>query len=96
MKIYYDKQLKQHADELQQNDWVLIHNQNRKKFQPHWLGPYKIRKICPLGTYQLEDVKGQLKLDLVHRDMLKRAYVNSVPTQQWYKPSRRNYKRGLI
>jgi transposase InsO family protein len=89
MKTYYDHKLKHNVDELQPNDWVLIHNENRKKFQPHWIGPYKIRKICPLGTYQLEDVKGQVKLDLVHRDMLKRAYVNSAPTQQWYKPSRR-------
>jgi hypothetical protein len=96
MKIYYDRHLKDHVDELQQNDWVLIHNQNRKKFQPHWIGPYKIRKICPLGTYQLEDVQGQLKLDLVHRDLLKRAYINSTPTQQWYKASRRNNKHSLI
>ncbi|CAM4888320.1 unnamed protein product, partial [Rotaria socialis] len=43
-------------------------------------------------TYQLEDVKGQLKLDLVHRDMLTRAYIDSIPTQQWYKPSRRKQK----
>ncbi|CAF4165647.1 unnamed protein product, partial [Rotaria sordida] len=70
MKIYYDRRLKDHVDELQSNDWVLIHSKNRKKFQPHWVGPYKIRKICALGTYQLEDVKGQVKLDLVHCDML--------------------------
>jgi transposase InsO family protein len=95
MKIYYDRQLKDHVDELQPNDWVLIHNENRKKFHPHWIGPYKIRKICPLGTYQLQDVNGQVKLDLVHRDMLKRAYLNSIPTQQWYKPSRRHHKHSL-
>jgi transposase InsO family protein len=92
MKNYYDRQLKDHVDRLQMNDWVLLHNENRKKFQPHWIGPYKIKKICPLGTYQLEDVKGQVKVDLVHRDMLKRAYINSVPMQQWYKPSRRKHR----
>ncbi|CAF2149149.1 unnamed protein product [Rotaria magnacalcarata] len=92
MKIYYDHHLKHVADKLQPHDWVLIHNENRKKFQPHWFGPYKIKKVCPLGTYQLEDVKGQLKLDLVHRDMLKRAYIDSIPTQQWYKPSRQKQK----
>ncbi|CAF3028738.1 unnamed protein product [Rotaria sp. Silwood2] len=93
MKTYYDCRLKHHhVDQLQPNDWVLIHNENRKKFQPHWIGPYKIKKICPLGTYQLEDVKGQVKLDLVHRDLLKRAYIDSIPTQQWYKPSRRSQK----
>ncbi|CAF2747692.1 unnamed protein product [Rotaria sp. Silwood2] len=96
MKIYYDRQLKHHADQLQLNDWVLMHNENRKKFQPHWLGPYKIKKICPLGTYQLEDVNGQVKLDLVHRDMLKRAYIRSTPTQLWYKTSRRTRKHDLV
>jgi len=96
MKIYYDHHLKDRADDLQQDDWVLLHNENKKKFQPHWIGPYKIRKICPLGTYQLEDVNGQVKLDLVHRDMLKRAYFNSIPTKQWYKPSRRRHKHNLI
>ncbi len=68
----------------------------RKKIQPHWIGPYKIRKICPLGTYQLEDVKEQVKLDLVHRDMLKQAHVKSTPTQQWFKPSHRINKQNLI
>ncbi|CAF3099757.1 unnamed protein product [Rotaria sp. Silwood2] len=87
MKQYYDRHLKNHVDELHENDWVLIHNENRKKFHAHWIGPYKIRKICPFGTYQLENVKGQIKLDLVHRDMLKRTYVNPRTMQQWYKPS---------
>ncbi|CAF4741665.1 unnamed protein product [Rotaria sp. Silwood1] len=95
MKQYYDRHLKNQVDELHENDWVLIHNENRKKFHPHWMGPYKIRKICPLGTYQLENVQGQIKLDLVHRDMLKRAYVNPRTMQQWYKPSHRNYKHHL-
>ncbi len=89
MKNYYDHHLKHQAGPLKQNDWVLVHNENRKKFQPHWIGPYKIRKICPLGTYQLEDVKGQVKLDLVHRDMLKQAHVKSTPTEHWFKLSRR-------
>lgn len=92
MKAYYDRHLPQHIDELQINDWVLIHNENRKKFHPHWVGPYKIKKLCPLGTYQLEDVHGEIKLDLVHRDLLKRAHLNSCPTRTWYKPSSRQNK----
>ncbi len=32
MKMYYDHHLKHHVDELQQDDWVLIHNEKRKKF----------------------------------------------------------------
>ncbi|CAF3460544.1 unnamed protein product [Rotaria sp. Silwood1] len=95
MKQYYNLHSRNQAAELHENDWVLIHNENRKKFHSHWIRPYKIRKICPLGTYQLENVKGQIKLDLVHRDMLKRAYVNPRTMQQWYKPSRRNNKHHL-
>ncbi len=71
-------------------EWLGVDEQRKpKKFQSHWIGPYKIRKLCPLGTYQLERVKGQVKLDLVHRDMVKQAHVKSTPTQQWFKPSRR-------
>ncbi|CAF2054193.1 unnamed protein product [Rotaria magnacalcarata] len=92
MKIYYDHHLKHIADQLQPDDWILIHNESRKKFQLRWFRPYKIMKFCLLGTYQLEDVKDQLNLDLVHRDMLKRAYFDYMPTQQWYKPSRRKQK----
>ena len=90
MKNYYEQQLKDLIDELQTNDWVLLQNENRKKFQPCQTGPYKIKKICPLGTHQLEDVKGNLKLYLVHRDMLILVYVNSASAQQWYKSSRQN------
>ena len=93
MKVYYDRHLKHLSDQLQVNDWVLIHNENRKKFQPNWTSPYKIKKICPLGTYQLEDVAGHVKMNLVHRDMLKRAYSDSVPKQYWYKSARRNQKQ---
>ncbi|CAF1537985.1 unnamed protein product, partial [Didymodactylos carnosus] len=55
MKIYYDKHLKHQNIALKEGEWVLIHNEQGKKFKPHWIGPYKIRKICPLGTYQLQD-----------------------------------------
>ena len=81
MKIYYNCQLNDHVDEFQPNDWVVIHNENSKKFQSHWVSLYKIKRLCLLETCQLEDVKEQVKLGLVHRDMLKRAYVNSIPSQ---------------
>ena len=35
IKVYYDRHLKHLNDQLQVNDWVLIYNENRKKFQPH-------------------------------------------------------------
>ena len=66
MKTYYDQHLKLPRHPLQLDDWSLLHNENRKKFQPHWFGPYKIRNVCPLGTYRLENVHGHLKPDLVH------------------------------
>ena len=60
-----------------------------RNFSLFWISPYKIRKIYPLGTFQSEDVKAQIKLDLVYRDALKRVTVNSPPIHHWYKPSRR-------
>ncbi|CAF4684266.1 unnamed protein product, partial [Didymodactylos carnosus] len=41
MKIYYDKHLKHQNIALKEGEWVLIHNEQRKKFKPHWIGPYK-------------------------------------------------------
>ena len=89
MKNYYDRNIHQHSVRLQENDWVLLYTENKKKFQPHWNGPFKIRKICPLGTFQLEDIYGHVKPDLVHRDHLKKAHLDSAPDSIWYKPQRR-------
>ena len=39
MKLQYDRHLRPINIDLHEGDWVLLHNNNRKKFQPHWLGP---------------------------------------------------------
>jgi hypothetical protein len=81
MKNYYDRQLATNQKPIEEGDWVLLHNQQRKKFKPHWIGPFKVHRQCPFGTFQLEDVHGSIKPDLVHRDLLKRAYVDITPSQ---------------
>ncbi|CAF1398815.1 unnamed protein product [Didymodactylos carnosus] len=66
-----------------------ILDEQRKKMHPYWLGPFKIRKVFSLGTFQLEDVSGQIKPDLVHRNRLKLALHATTPETRWYKPTRR-------
>ncbi|CAF1263743.1 unnamed protein product, partial [Didymodactylos carnosus] len=78
MKIQYDKHVK-HTNQLKTNDWVLVKHEQRKKMHPYWLGPFKIRKVFSLGTFQLEDVSGQIKPDLVHRNRLKLALHATTP-----------------
>jgi p58 integrase-like protein len=50
---------------------VLLRKENHQKFQPKFLGPFRIVKKCPLNTYQLVDPLGRIKQDLVHGDRLK-------------------------
>ncbi|CAF1544954.1 unnamed protein product [Adineta ricciae] len=92
MKNYYDQHLKPSAHRLKQGDWVLFRHINGKKFQPRWTGPYKIIHIGTLGTYQLKDVQGRIKSDLVQRDMLKIELTSATPVKSWYKPSSRLYE----
>jgi len=49
-----------------------------------------------LEIYQLENIEGEVKLDLVHRNILKRVYVDPIPAQQWYKPSYRKNRYNHI
>jgi hypothetical protein len=81
-KLAYDRLVKR--DPLGLNEWVLLRREARLKFMSRWLGPYKIRRIGPNGTYQLEDPTGVVKEDWVHRDRLKRANIGTqVPTALW-------------
>ena len=45
---------------FQEGDWVLIRNENRKKFKSKWFGPYWVLKSHPLGTYSLEEPNGHM------------------------------------
>ena len=82
-KILFDLDVEK--DELKEGEWVKLLNEKRMKFEPKWIGPFKIRRQTPLGTYQLEDPTGQIKNDLVHRSRLDRYRVdpNKPPERLW-------------
>ncbi|KAL1914164.1 uncharacterized protein VTP21DRAFT_10268 [Calcarisporiella thermophila] len=90
MKATYDAVVNPRP--LQVGDFVLVRFQDKQKFEPRWEGPFKIVRCCPLGTYQLENAKGEVKLDLVHGDRLKLATLQPDKFKTWYKA--RN-SRGL-
>jgi transposase InsO family protein len=71
---------------LKQNDIVLIRNEQRKKFEAQWLGPYKIVYTAPNGTYRLADLQGNLKQDLVNGDRIKLAYLPAKSQAKWTDP----------
>ena len=66
---------------LKVGDKVLVKNQNKTKFELHRIGPYKIIRIAPFGTYKLADLQNRIKTDLVHGDCLKR--VEDDDNKEW-------------
>jgi hypothetical protein len=82
-KLRYDLLVRR--DPLRVNDWVLLRRGQRLKFMSKWLGPYRVQRLGPAGTYQLVTPDGTVKEDLVHRDRLKRCLVNedSLPRRLW-------------
>ena len=75
MKDYFDR-TNNLLDESKFNeeDVVLLSNEKTGKFQPNWKGPYIIKRVFPLGTYQISDKDGNIREDLVHGDRLKKAF----------------------
>jgi transposase InsO family protein len=67
---------------FQPNNWVLLRNEAKTKFKTNWLGPYKVLKAHPLGTYALETPDGRVMRHLVHGNRLIRAHCDSA-TSFW-------------
>ena len=83
MKERYDATVP--IENLKVGDFVLIRNNTKKKFEPLWVGPYKIIRTCPLQTYQLEHKDESIKEDLVYRDRHKLARVDELNSNKsWY------------
>jgi hypothetical protein len=82
-KLRYDLLVRR--DPLRVNDWVLLRRGHRLKFMSKWLGPFRVHRVGPSGTYQLVAPDGIVKEDLVHRDRLKRCLVNedNPPRRLW-------------
>jgi hypothetical protein len=82
-KLRYDILVRR--DPLEVGDWVLLRRGQKLKFMSKWIGPFRIHRVGPGGTYQLVTPDGAVKEDLVHRDRLKRCLVNeeSIPNGLW-------------
>jgi hypothetical protein len=78
-------------DPLSVGNWVLLkrgevmNNHRIPKFDPKWVGPYQVTEVCDNHTYKLRRADGQEQPGRVHRDRLKRCFVdpNRPPTQPW-------------
>ncbi|KAG0195395.1 hypothetical protein BGX31_006317, partial [Mortierella sp. GBA43] len=68
-------------------EWVLVKNISKLKLEYPWYGPLKILSRTPFGAYKLAWPDGKVKLDLVHKDRLKRAHLAgaTTPSRAWYK-----------
>jgi hypothetical protein len=82
-KLRYDELVR--SDPLVVDEWVLLRRMQKKKLQSNWIGPYRVSRVGPCGTYELVDPQGNVRPGLVHRDRLKRARVNpgEPPTVLW-------------
>ena len=84
-KEYYDRRVTE--DPLKVDEWVLLRNGKKKKFEFPWFGPFKVIRATPLGTYQLREPSGQIKEDLVHRGRLIRCHVDPLrPPRTFWNP----------
>jgi transposase InsO family protein len=85
MRERYDKKIS--PKPFREGDYVLIRNDNAKKFEPRWFGPYRVHTCGPFGTYQLIDSKERVRKDLVHGDRLKAAKIPKKGPKTWHMPS---------
>ncbi|KFY90892.1 hypothetical protein V498_05779 [Pseudogymnoascus sp. VKM F-4517 (FW-2822)] len=46
--------------------YVLVRDENPRKFRPKWYGPYKVLMAAPIGTYALEDCHNKVVKSLIH------------------------------
>ena len=63
----YDKDVAR----LAEGELVLVRRENKLKFENAFDGPFKVRRVCPFGTYQLYSPDGAIHKVLYHRDRLK-------------------------
>ena len=82
-------------DPLSEGTYVTKINHNRLKFEPARLGPYRIHKVCPLGTYQLVAPDGEIQKVLVDRSQLMPCTLppGTLFDNPWYDSEQRSANR---
>ena len=74
------------------DDWVLVRNEAKKKFENTWFGPYKVMQSHPLGTYALAEPNGRVLRNLINGARLIDANVGDDP-KLWASPAGRSALR---
>ncbi len=65
--------------------YVLVRDENPRKFRSKWYGPYKVIMAAPIGTYALEDCHNKVVKNLIHGNRLLPLHSSAVDerTGQW-------------
>lgn len=74
------------------DDWVLVRNESKQKFESTWFGPYKVVQAHPLGTYALAEPNGRVLRNLINGARLLEANVGEDPSL-WASPAGRSALR---
>jgi hypothetical protein len=74
------------------DDWVLVRNEAKQKFESTWFGPYKVVQAHPLGTYALAEPNGRVLRNLINGARLTDANVGDDPSL-WASPAGRSALR---
>ncbi|KOS36099.1 hypothetical protein ACN38_g13208 [Penicillium nordicum] len=74
------------------DDWVLVRNESKKKFESTWFGPYKVVQSHPLGIYALAEPSGRVLRNLINGARLTDVNVGEDPSL-WASPAGRSALR---
>lgn len=77
---------------FQPEDWVLVRNEAKKKYESTWFGPYRVVQSHPLGTYALAEPRGRVLRNLINGARLIDANVGDDP-RLWASPAGRSALR---
>lgn len=94
MKEVYDSKLRQ-KETIGIGSYVILKNMSKRKFEPLWYGPFKVKAMFPLGTFELEDLKGNKLKSRIHRDRIRPARVKENLRKPW-KQMKYLEKEGLV
>ena len=60
---------------IEAGKWVLIHYEDKHKFESKWYEPYKVLSYHSLGTYWLKDSDDNVLVNLINGQRLIKAHI---------------------